>query len=624
MLNFIFLLRCRCKTISCIKISLLFLYAINASCLLAQNTLPLTDFSFFQPPGSTWKIAGDVHGDFMQRSTLTMSAGTGVIVNQTDFSNTGSDLVSITQYGDMDIELDYMMALGSNSGIVLQGRYEVQLFDSWGVINPTSSDNGGIIERWNESKPEGQKSFEGHAPRQNAGRAPGLWQRLRISFQAPRFGATGQKIENAKILRIDLNGITIQENVELSGPTRDAIGNDDIAKGPLVLQGSRGSVAFRNIKITSYDKSRPELTNLKYSIYKGRYETEPDYKKLPPEAQGSSTILSSNVNTIPNEFLIKYSGTIGIKEAGEYNFNLSTAGGKGAIKIKDQAVIAIPQGQGRGRRSGRVTLPAGDFPFDLVYTKFTDFARSSLGLTVTGPGIREYSLSDAALGVGGNNDEPVDPILLTANVNMILRSFVDLDTIKITHAVNVGSPQQVHYTYDMDKGMIVQLWRGGFLDATPMWHSRGDGTSRALGSVQKFGRPMMAIESLTSPDAAWTADTTGTGYRTKGYVLDKSDRPTFRYMIYNTMVNDMTRVMENNQGIHREVSLQNPFNNLYLRLAAANTIETISGGLYLLGDKSYYLRIDDAGNAKPLIRDANGQKELIIPIQNKVSYSILF
>ncbi|MEO6328510.1 MAG: hypothetical protein ABIO55_06245, partial [Ginsengibacter sp.] len=379
-----------------------------------------------------------------------------------------------------------------------------------------------------------------------------------------------------------------------------------------------GPVAFRNIKITTYDKPRPELSDLKYSIYKGRYDAEPVYKNLPPEAQGSSVILSSNVNTIPNEFLIRYTGTIKVKEPGEYNFNLNTAGGRGLLKIKDQVVIPI--GQGRGRGTGKVTLPAGDFPFELLYSKFLDFAKPALGLAIAGPGIREYIISDANVASG----DPVDPILINAPVNTMLRSFVDIDTVRVTHAVNVGSAQQVHYTYDMDNGMIVQLWRGGFLDATPMWHLRGDGSSRPVGMIQRFGKPMFAIEKLSSPNAAWLTDTTGSGYRAKGYVLDNDDRPTFRYFIYNTMVTDSIRVLTDGHGIGRKISLQNPVANLYVRLAEANNIEIVSDGLYLLNDKSYYLQIDDAGNEKPLVRDVDGHKEIIIPIQSNLSYSVLF
>jgi hypothetical protein len=52
-------------------------------------------------------------------------------------------------------------------------------------------------------------------------------------------------------------------------------------------------------------------------------------------------------------------------------------------------------------------------------------------------------------------------------------------------------------------------------------------------------------------------------------------------------------------------------------------IEMPEEGLYLINDKSYYLRMDDA-TVKPIIRNANGHKELIVPVQKKISYSILF
>jgi hypothetical protein len=507
------------------------------------------------------------------------------------------------------------MAAGSNSGIYLQGRYEIQLFDSWGIVNPKPGDNGGIYERWNEGKPQGQQGYEGHAPRQNVSRAPGLWQHLKISFQAPRFNG-GQKVENAKILRVELNGVSIQENVELSGPTRGAMGSDEVALGPLRFQGDHGTVAFRNIKVATYDKPRPELIDLKYSVYKGKFEKEPDYKKLPPDAEGSSVILSSNVSNLEKEFVIRYTGTLRVKEPGEYNFNLSLQGGRGSMTINNN--ITLPVGQERGR--GKLTLPAGDLPFQLLYSKIFDYAKPALGLAIAGPGIREYIISDANVASG----ESVDPILISTPANTILRSFMDIDTVRVTHAVNVGSPAELHYTYDLDKGMIVQAWRGRFLDATPMWHSRGDGSSRPSGSVLKLGKPTVTLQTLNSAGAAWLSDTVGTGYRPKGYVLDGSDRPTFRYQIYNATVNDVTRVMDNNQGLRREITIDKPVVNLYVQLAEADKIETSADNLYLINDKSYYLRVEDSGGGKPIVRDANGRKQLLIPIQNKISYSILF
>jgi hypothetical protein len=176
----------------------------------------------------------------------------------------------------------------------------------------------------------------------------------------------------------------------------------------------------------------------------------------------------------------------------------------------------------------------------------------------------------------------------------------------------------------MDKGSVVQVWRGGFLDATPMWNSRGNGRSRPMGAVQHFGQPVFTIAKLASPQAAWVADTAGSSYRPKGYVLDEQDRPTFRYLIYGATVSDAVRALDNGQGFRREINVQNGAGDLYARLAAGASIEQAGKDRYLVDGKSYYLQLEETSGAKPVIRDANGGKELIVPVRGKVSYSVLF
>ena len=593
----------------------LFTGVLLAIGLQAQMALPLNDLSAFKSPAANWQIAGNVMADMNKKNDMQKMEGTGILVNLP--AEKPADLFSNFQHGDADIELEYMMAKGSNSGIYLQSRYEVQLLDSWGVLNPKPGDNGGVYERWDDSKPKGLEGYQGYAPRQNVSKAPGLWQHLKISFQAPRFDATGRKIENAKMLRIQLNGVTIHDHVEMFGNTRGAVANDEVPMAPLRIQGDHGPVAFRNIIIKNYDKPRPVLKDMKYAVYKGKYETEPNLAKLPPEAQGSLAMLTSTINKIPNNYLIKYTGTMEVKEAGDYAFNLSTPGGKGWMRINQQEVIPLT-----GRRNAQATLPAGDLPFEIYYSKFVDWEKSGLGLTVTGPGIRTFLASDANAIIS----DVADPILVEASKNIILRSFMDIPGgTRIVHAVNVGSAKQLHYTYDMDNAAIVQAWRGLFLDATPMWHDRGDGSSKPTGAVQFFGKPVFALEKLSTADAAWAWDTTGSAYRPKGYVTDDMDQPTFKYSIHGTMVSDAIRVMENGQGLHRELQVQTPANDLYVRLAEGSSIETSGDGMYLINDKAYMLRMDDAATVKPIIRNAaNGRKELVAPIQNKLSYSIIF
>ncbi|MDB5279878.1 MAG: hypothetical protein JWR61_4833 [Ferruginibacter sp.] len=582
----------------------------------AQNKLTLSDLGDFKNAGANWHIAGTVKADLTQKNTLNYSTGVGVLVNlPTDAAQ--DDLFTNLQHGDLDIELDYMMAKGSNSGIYLQGRYEVQLLDSWGVLNPHSGDNGGIYERWDDAKPEGKKGYDGHAPRQNVSRAPGLWQHLKISFQAPKFEG-GVKITNAKMIGVTLNGVLIQENVELSGPTRGAVANDEVAEAALRLQGDHGPVAFRNIVLSNYNKGRPSLTGIHYAVYKGKYVVEPNYNTLKPMMQKAAPIISSAISGLPdNEYILRYTGMLHVQEPGEYNFSINTFGGGGTLKINNATVIPFSNWRGKGTAN----LAAGDIPFELSYSKYIDWAKPAVGVSIKGPGVREFLVSDANISTG----DDADPVLVDAPDNIILRSFMDLpEGGRVVHAVNVGSPEKIHYTYDMDNGMIVQLWRGNFLDATPMWHERGDGSSRPTGAIQYFGKPGLNIAKLTDANARWVTDTSNAGYRAKGYELDEKGRPAFKYLLYGTSVSDATTVTENGQGIHRQISLQDATDNIYMRLATANSIEDMGNGWYLINDQSYYLKLDDAAAAKPLIRGQDGSKELIVPVHKSIGYSILF
>ncbi|MBN8826004.1 MULTISPECIES: family 16 glycoside hydrolase [unclassified Spirosoma] len=612
------------------------LWALGAGLSLGQPapspgiSLPLNDLSAFVSPTPNWRIVGGVRADLAKENSLVTTKGTGILANiplahpTADPKNPYKyDLFTTLQHGDIDLELEYMMASKSNSGVYLQGRYEIQLRDSWDVRTPNVHDNGGVYERWDEKRPEGQKGYEGHAARQNVSRAPGLWQHLKISFQAPRFNANGQKTENARVIRIELNGVVIQDDVELTGPTRGSAFDTESAMGPLRIQGDHGAVAIRNIRYVMYDKPRPELLNLTYSVYKGKFQKEPEYDKTAPESEGATKVLSASVSRIPNEFLIRYRGTLRVSEPGEYRFNLGVPGGGGQMKINNQVVVA----PGEWNASGKATLPKGDLPFELLYSKFVDWAQPALGLTVAGPGVREFVISEGA----GSNGEEVDPIIVEAPTNTILRSFMDMPgekntqgrTLRVTHAISVGSPEQVHYTYDLDKGALVQVWRGGFLDATPMWHDRGDGSSRPRGMVQRLGTPVLFLSKLSSPQANWVTDTTGSGFRPKGYVLDENDLPTFRYQSYGASVDDKIRVLSDGHGVQREVTVTNPASDLYARIISGANISALENGMYLVDDQAY-VRIDNVAGAKPAIRESNGRQELIVPVKGKVTYTILF
>src|SRR5688500_20410248 len=89
----------------------------------AQNSIPLHDLSAFKNPGRTWAVGADAVADIGKTNTLTLLPGTGVLANLPGTG--GTDLYTSAEYGDIDLELEYMMAKGSNSGIYLQDRKSV-------------------------------------------------------------------------------------------------------------------------------------------------------------------------------------------------------------------------------------------------------------------------------------------------------------------------------------------------------------------------------------------------------------------------------------------------------------------------------------------------------------------
>ncbi|MEE8450541.1 MAG: DUF1080 domain-containing protein [Thermoguttaceae bacterium] len=148
----------------------------------------------------------------------------------------GLDLYSEAKFGDCTVELEVMVPKGSNSGVYMMGEYEIQVLDSFGKEKIGPGDMGGIYG----AKPAAV----------NASKAPGEWQKYVIEFQAPRF-KDGQKVANARFIKITLNGKVIHENVEMQKQTPGGVAGKEAPTGPLMFQGNHGAVAYRNIKVTS-------------------------------------------------------------------------------------------------------------------------------------------------------------------------------------------------------------------------------------------------------------------------------------------------------------------------------------------------------------------------------------
>ena len=151
------------------------------------------------------------------------------------FTPDHSDITSRREFGDHFLHVEFRTPEKGqgNAGIGLLGRYEVQIYNTFGRN----------LERTNGA------AFYNQTPAaRNASKKPGEWQTYDIFFRAPRFDASGKAVENARAT-VFWNGILAQNNAEFKGPTGIQYGEykTESPTGPDILQGDHEVVQYRNV-----------------------------------------------------------------------------------------------------------------------------------------------------------------------------------------------------------------------------------------------------------------------------------------------------------------------------------------------------------------------------------------
>ena len=142
----------------------------------------------------------------------------GVLSNITP----GNDIITHGEYEDFRLQAEFRYPEGSNSGIYLRGRYEMQIEDNYGD-EPESHKIGGIY---------------GHVtPSFNAARPAGKWQMVEITLIGRR-------------VTVVLNGERIIDRQIIPGITGGALDSREGEPGPIMIQGDHGPVDFRRIALT--------------------------------------------------------------------------------------------------------------------------------------------------------------------------------------------------------------------------------------------------------------------------------------------------------------------------------------------------------------------------------------
>lgn len=148
----------------------------------------------------------------------------------------GVELFTEQKFLDFDLHLEFKGT--SNSGVYLQGRYEIQIDNSLNVKPKVEESNGKKVETF--SKTMCGALYSQVAPSKNMSKPPTEWQTFDITFKSPR-GDKGKVTEKARVTLV-WNGEKVLDNIEIPNGTA-------LDPGPILLQGDHGKVTFRNIRI---------------------------------------------------------------------------------------------------------------------------------------------------------------------------------------------------------------------------------------------------------------------------------------------------------------------------------------------------------------------------------------
>lgn len=194
-----------------------------------------------KPPAGAVVLLDGTNLDAWTKRDPRGEAASWKLIGDGSMEVTKSDLITKEKFGDFKLHLEFRTPYDpnardqgrGNSGVYLQGHYEIQILDSYG-LDGADNQCGGI--------------YQVAKPRVNMCHPPLMWQTYDITFTSAKWDEAGKKTANARVTVVH-NGVTIHDNLELPGITPGGVDDKEHLPDGLMLQDHSNPVRFRNIWI---------------------------------------------------------------------------------------------------------------------------------------------------------------------------------------------------------------------------------------------------------------------------------------------------------------------------------------------------------------------------------------
>lgn len=186
-----------------------------------------------------------------------------------------------------------------------------------------------------------------------------------------------------------------------------------------------------------------------------------------------------------------------------------------------------------------------------------------------------------------------------------------------TRAIGVGYPGGVNLAFDANNMRVAMIWHGAFIDASRHWTGRGAGFESPLGDDILFLPNGVPFLKLDNPNREFPNES-APDFKFLGYRLDAQQQPVFRYSAPGLLMEDFCAPVKSASRfptLKRTIRYEGTVDTSqhWYRAATGAKIEELAEGRYRI-DNVWTMEVQATGTDKPIVRDSQGKKELLIPI----------